>query len=134
MTMWVRCEQQGEVQHGVLEGERIALYDGAPWDQPKPTGAYVALADTRLLAPVEPRAFIGLWNNFHAAAAKNGHAIPAEPLYFLKSPGSIVGPEAEITPPAGYAGRTLYEGELGVVIGAVCRDVDEASAEAAIFG
>jgi 2-keto-4-pentenoate hydratase/2-oxohepta-3-ene-1,7-dioic acid hydratase in catechol pathway len=63
-----------------------------------------------------------------------GQAIPAVPLYFLKSTGCIVGPEAIVTPPASYCGRVLYEGELGIVIGAGGRDLDEAAAERAIFG
>ncbi|MFC7690610.1 fumarylacetoacetate hydrolase family protein [Paeniroseomonas aquatica] len=56
------------------------------------------------------------------------------PLYFLKNSRSIIGPGAAIRPPAGYAGKVLYEGELGIVIGRTCTAVDEAAAEAAIFG
>jgi 2-keto-4-pentenoate hydratase/2-oxohepta-3-ene-1,7-dioic acid hydratase in catechol pathway len=88
----------------------------------------------RLLAPVRPGAFIGLWNNFHEAAAKQGNAIPAEPLYFLKNSRSVIGPGEPIRPPAGYTGKVLYEGELGIVIGRACADADEATAQAAIFG
>ncbi len=134
MTKWVRCEADGAVFYGVLEGDGVALHDGAPWAKPLSLGRIVALKSVRLLAPVQPATFVGLWNNFHAAAAKAGNAIPTTPLYFLKATGSIANPEAEIAPPASYVGRTLYEGELGVVIGAVCRNVDEAAAEAAIFG
>ena len=67
-----------------------------------------------------PGAFIGLWNNFHEAAAKQGNAIPEEPLYFLKNSRSIIGPGEPIRPPAGYTGKVLYEGELGMVIGRAC--------------
>ena len=37
-------------------------------------------------------------------------------------------------PPASYAGRILYEGELGVVIGTACSDVDLADVDDVIFG
>jgi 2-keto-4-pentenoate hydratase/2-oxohepta-3-ene-1,7-dioic acid hydratase in catechol pathway len=37
-------------------------------------------------------------------------------------------------PPASYAGRILYEGELGVVIGTACSDVDPAHVDEVIFG
>lgn len=134
MSGWVRIDQGGVPHWGRVEGEHVALYSDAPWAGGTATGAFVALADGALLAPATPRNFIGLWNNFHAAAAKQGNAIPTSPLYFLKSSFSIVGPESLITPPAFYAGRVLYEGELGVVIGARCQNVDEAAAEAAIFG
>jgi 2-keto-4-pentenoate hydratase/2-oxohepta-3-ene-1,7-dioic acid hydratase in catechol pathway len=134
MTMWVRCDYHGDIRYGVLQDERITLYGGFPWAGPISLGFSVAQAEARLLAPVEPGKFIGLWNNFHRAAAKAGHAIPTDPLYFLKATSSISAPEAEITPPPSYAGRILYEGELGVIIGARARDVDEDAAEAAIFG
>jgi 2-keto-4-pentenoate hydratase/2-oxohepta-3-ene-1,7-dioic acid hydratase in catechol pathway len=134
MARWVRLEAFGESRYGLIEGDAVALYDGLPWASPVARGRAVPLAGTGLLAPVQPSLFVGLWNNFHAAAAKAGNAIPSSPLYFLKSPGSIAAPEAEISPPAGYAGRTLYEGELGVVIGRRCARVDDAEAEAAIFG
>lgn len=130
MASWVRFEGG----FGTLEGGMVQPHEGDLFAQPRPVGAPVALADVALLAPVRPGCFIGLWNNFHAAAAKQGNAIPEAPLYFLKSPGSIVGPEAPIRPPAGYAGRVIYEGELGIVIGRVCTAVDEATAAAAIFG
>ncbi len=134
MTLWVRCEHGGMAAFGILENEQVALHDAAPWAHGKPTGEIVALSDTRLLAPVMPRNFVGLWNNFHAAAVKQGNAVPTEPLYFLKSTGSLLDPEGVICPPPSYTGRTLCEGELGIVIGATCHDVDLATAEGAIFG
>ncbi len=134
MTLWVRGEWGGAVSFGILNDDSVALHDAAPWLGGRPTGQTVGAGDFRLLAPVTPRNFVGLWNNFHAAAAKQGHAIPTEPLYFLKSTGSLLDPEGIICPPPSYAGRTLYEGELGIVIGTECHDADPAAAEAAIFG
>lgn len=134
MAIWIRCEHNGAVRYGIDHGETIALHNGLPWATPTPTGETIAKSEARLLAPVEPGKFIGLWNNFHAAAAKQGNAIPTDPLYFLKAASSIQHPEGEIRPPASYTGRTIYEGELGVVIGQTCRDIAEADAEAAIFG
>ena len=134
MSVWVRCLHAGEPVYGILADGQIALHHGLPWASPTPAGVSIAAQGAELLAPCSPLNFIGLWNNFHAAATKAGHAIPTDPLYFLKATSSIAAPEAEITPPPSYTGRTLYEGELGVVIGARVHDVDEAAAEAAIFG
>jgi 2-keto-4-pentenoate hydratase/2-oxohepta-3-ene-1,7-dioic acid hydratase in catechol pathway len=77
---------------------------------------------------------LALWNNFHAAAAKNGWAIPAEPLYFCKTANAFAPHGAVVAPPPGYDGRIVYEGELGVVIGRRCRQADEETARNAIFG
>ena len=134
VARWIRCVHQGEPRFGLCEDETVLLHDGQPWAAPVPTGVVVPFDTLSLLAPVTPGLFIGLWNNFHAAAARQGQAIPTTPLYFLKSPGSIHPPDGLIAPPPGYDGRTLYEGELGIVIGQICTRLDLRAAEAAIFG
>ncbi|RAI59925.1 fumarylacetoacetate hydrolase family protein [Roseicella frigidaeris] len=134
MALWVRFAHGDATGFGRLEDGRIAVHAGELFAGAAPTGESLDLAAVRLLAPVRPGAFLGLWNNFHAAAAKQGNAIPEFPLYFLKNPGSVIGPGEPIRPPAGYAGKVLYEGELGLVIGRELRDADEAEAAAAIFG
>lgn len=96
-------------------------------------GAPIPLQGSTLLAPCVPSKFIGLWNNYHAAAERNGWAIPTHPLFFLKPASSIVGDGAEaVLPPS--AGRVVFEGELGIVIGSPCTAASVAKAEAAILG
>lgn len=134
MTLWVRFTRDGREGFGTLDGDAIAVHAGAMFGAAAPTGEIVARAEVAPLPPVQPRLFIGLWNNFREAAAKQGLAHPDSPLFFLKSPGSVVGPEASIPVPSGYAGRVIYEGELGLVIGRRVSNADEAEAAAAIFG
>ena len=134
MSVWVRCRHHGEPVYGILADGQIALHRGLPWASPEPVGESIAAEGAELLAPCSPLNFIGLWNNFHAAATKHGYSIPDAPLTFLKSPSSIVGPEAEIVPPPFYEGRVIYEGELGIVIGSRLHNANEAEAEAGIFG
>jgi 2-keto-4-pentenoate hydratase/2-oxohepta-3-ene-1,7-dioic acid hydratase in catechol pathway len=134
MTLWVRFDHPGGSGFGVLDGDRIALHAGDMFDAPAPTGEVLARDQVRLAVPVRPRNFIGLWNNYHALAARLGTEIPTEPLFFLKSTGSLLAPEAVIRPPASYGGKIAYEGELGVVIGRRCSAVSESEAQAAIFG
>jgi len=134
MAIWVRFRRGDAERFGVLDDDSIAVHEGDLFAGASPTGEQVPLAEVTLLAPARPGRFIGLWNNFSEAAAKNGLATPAVPLWFLKNPGCVTGPEAPIRPPATYTGRVVYEGELGVVIGARCSGVDEAEAERAIFG
>jgi 2-keto-4-pentenoate hydratase/2-oxohepta-3-ene-1,7-dioic acid hydratase in catechol pathway len=134
MTLWVRYALGSHQGYGTLEGDTIAEHTGTPFGAHAATGRSVPLSEVCLMAPVTPRNFVGLWNNFHAAAAKQGNPIPTEPLYFLKSTASIIGPEAAIIPPPGHTGRVIHEGELGLVLGRACRAVSEAEAEAAILG
>ncbi len=132
---WVRFRTaDGAEGFGMLEGESVTPHAGDMFGTNAPAGAAVPTASVTLLAPTRPLRFIGLWNNYHELATKQGNAIPETPLWFLKSPGSVIGPGEAIRPPADYAGKTLYEGELGLVIGRRVSGADEAEAEAAIFG
>ena len=131
---WLRCMHQGAERFGALEGDRVRLCEGAMFGTPLATGSVVALAEVELLAPCVPGKIIGLWNNFRAAAEKNGWARPTEPLYFMKSTGSLAAPGQAIPVPAGYDGRVAYEGELAVVIARQARAVPLADAAAYIFG
>lgn len=97
------------------------------------TGDVIPLADITLLAPVAPGKFIGLWNNFKAAAEKGGMEHPGHPLYFFKADTSLCGPGAMVELPSS-AGRVVFEGELGIVIGKTCKDINPDEAKEAIFG
>ena len=134
MTLWVRFREREQERFGVLDGGQISVHCGDMFGEHTPDGTTRDLADVELLCPVKPRTFIGLWNNYRALAAKTGQPEPDVPLYFIKAPGSVLDPGKIIRRPRSYDGRILFEGELGVVIGALCRDVDEVAAERAIFG
>ena len=131
---WLRYQHHGEVGFGALAGDVVRVHAGDPFADPQPTGEVVAVADIEWLPPCVPGKMIGLWNNFRAAAQKNGWATPSEPLYFLKSPGSAVGHGAPIPVPASYDGRVAYEGELAVVVGRRARAVSADDAPRHIFG
>lgn len=134
MTLWVRFAQNGKVGFGTLEGETIHVHEGDMFAAPHAAGTSVAKADVVLLRPCQPTKMLGLWNNFHALAAKIQSPIPEEPLYFIKNPGSFADPGATVSRPASYTGKIVYEGELGIVIGKTIVDASEAEAGAAIFG
>jgi len=136
MTRWVRFEREGVEQFGALSDDNsaIAVHRGDMFAGATPTGESVAADSVRLLAPVRPGKFIGLWNNFRELATKNNHAFPTTPLYFIKAPSALNHPEGVIRQPSTELARIFFEGELGVVIGKTTRNVDEAGAEAAIFG
>jgi len=97
------------------------------------TGEAIPLGDLTLVAPVVPGKFIGLWNNFKAAAERGGMQHPEHPLYFFKADTSLSGPGAEVMLPDA-AGRVVFEGELGIVIGKTCKNVKPEHAKDVIFG
>jgi 2-keto-4-pentenoate hydratase/2-oxohepta-3-ene-1,7-dioic acid hydratase in catechol pathway len=117
----------------MVDGQ-VVPHQGDMFGAAEPSGPNRDIAELTLLPPVVPGKFIGLWNNFYALAAKLGQAIPQTPLYFLKATSAILAPGGIIRPPLGYTGKTIYEGELGIVIGRPCSRADEAEAAEAIFG
>lgn len=134
MAHWLRFERDGAVGFGTLADGVVAVHRGSMFDAPAPTGETVALDQVRLLAPAVPSKMVALWNNFHAMAAKQGLSQPAEPLFFIKAASSYADPDATVHRPAGYDGKVVFEGELGIVIGKTCRNAPEAEARDAIFG
>ncbi|MGM1063161.1 fumarylacetoacetate hydrolase family protein [Saccharothrix sp. Mg75] len=91
----------GELQPIVVEGVRV----GPP------------------VAGVGKIVCIGL--NYRDHAEETGAAIPAEPVVFLKTPDTIVGPHDEVLVPR-RSTKTDWEVELGVVIGRTARYLESA--------
>jgi 2-keto-4-pentenoate hydratase/2-oxohepta-3-ene-1,7-dioic acid hydratase in catechol pathway len=131
---WSRVRHEGQAWTALLQGDELLLHSGSAFGQPQPTGVRLPLAEADWLPPCEPGKIVGLWNNFRAAAAKNGWNEPAEPLYFLKSPGCTIGHGQPIPSAAPEVGRVAYEGELAVVIGRTARRVSREEAAGCIFG
>ena len=84
-----------------------ASFDRAAW---RPLG------ELKLLAPLRPGKIVGAAFNFTDALAERAMAAPAEPVVFVRSGSTVVGPdEAILVPPD--VGNVGYEAELAVVIG-----------------
>ena len=131
---WIRFTHQGQLGFGTVHGDTVHMHHGNMFDAPQATGEIVNLADLVFLPPCAPLKIIGLWNNFRAAAEKNGWATPQEPLYFLKATSSACGHLEKIPVPVSYSGRVAYEGELCIVISQFARNVSVEDAAQYIFG
>jgi len=134
MPLWARVEHEGRECFGTIEGETLRVHAGNMFSDPHPTGEAIPLAAAKLLTPTAPSKMIGLVDNYRALVTKLGHAVPAEPLYFLKASSAFLAAGETIRVPASYAGKVIYEGELGIVIGKRCRAVSEVDAANCIFG
>ena len=134
MAQWLRFQYQGKSGLGQLQGEQIAVYSGDLFHHPKATGETLKLADVLIDIPCTPSKMVAMVDNFHALVTKLEHAVPAEPLYFLKGNNSFLAANQVIRTPKSYSGKVVYEGELGIVIGKRIHEADEAEAANAIFG
>jgi 2-keto-4-pentenoate hydratase/2-oxohepta-3-ene-1,7-dioic acid hydratase in catechol pathway len=118
---------EGVGRVGVLDGDEIAVLDvpsmreyfergGAP-----ESGERVALAETRLRAPIVPKKFFHTAGNFreHEEESKRvdwDHEI-APWIVFFQNVDAIIGPEEPVVYPEHLTEELDYELELAVVIG-----------------
>ncbi|RPH67179.1 MAG: DUF2437 domain-containing protein, partial [Burkholderiales bacterium] len=130
----MRFRREGGIGFAVLEGDELLVHEGDMFGERSPTGERLRADAVEWLTPSEPSKFICIWNNFHAAASKQGLAVPAEPLYLIKGANACCAHEQPVRAPASYDGRVVYEGELGLVIGRRCSGVAPEQAAQCIFG
>lgn len=131
---WMRCRLQGRELFGVLEGDQLAVHEGDLFGERRATGERVPVEGVEWLMPCRVGTMLALWNNFRAAAEKNGWATPAEPLYFVKTASSHAAHGQAIAAVAPEVGRIAYEGELAIVIGKRAKAVPLEQAASHIFG
>jgi 2-keto-4-pentenoate hydratase/2-oxohepta-3-ene-1,7-dioic acid hydratase in catechol pathway len=77
--------------------------------------------------------FVCVGLNYSDHAAESGMAVPKEPIVFMKATSAIVGPNDDVAIPRGSS-KTDWEVELGVVIGARAKYVEEKDALAHVAG
>lgn len=133
-TNWCRIEFEGRPSLGYLDGKQIVLCEGELFDNPTPTDVSVDADKVIWLPPVEPRQFLGLWNNFHERQQFEKTKIPDFPLFFVKLDGSLSAHQCPISRPSDYSGRVKFEAELGIVIGRNCFQPDREKIDDIIFG
>ena len=131
----VRFRHADRIATGAIEdgGDTIRILKGTFFEDPLPTGEEVQLDDVRLLAPVLPSKVVCVGKNYAAHAAEFGGEVPEEPLLFLKPSTAVIGPHdpIQLLP---ISKRIDYEGELGVVIGALARNIRAEDAYKVILG
>ena len=82
------------------------------------------IGEVKLLAPVAPSKIVCVGRNYREHAAELGNKMPDEPLLFLKAPSAVIASGDEIELPRASQ-QVEHEGELGVVIGRLARNISE---------
>jgi 2-keto-4-pentenoate hydratase/2-oxohepta-3-ene-1,7-dioic acid hydratase in catechol pathway len=121
----------GSVHFGELRDETICEIIDFSFQQTKyDFGRVIPISQTKLLAPVTPEKVVGLAYNYKDLVGEKD--LYDEPLIFLKSPESIIGPNDTILIHDGSI--TWAEVELAVVIGKECSNVSIETAAEYIYG
>ena len=131
----VRFAMQGRTGYGILEGEKIEVLWGTPFEGglAKTAGEVLSLPEVTLLAPCEPTKIVAIGLNYRDHAAEIGHPLPDEPLIFMKPSTAVIGPDEDIVYPE-MSRRVDYEAELAVVIGKTASHVKEADFRDYVLG
>ncbi|MER2266247.1 fumarylacetoacetate hydrolase family protein [Methylobacterium oxalidis] len=133
MARWLRYRHAGTEGFGRVEGETVDVHTGDLFGEARPTGQTLPLPEVTPDLPCRPAKLIALWNNFRAMAEKQGLSHPETPLFFIKPQNSYAAHGETVAMPP-VAGRVIYEGELGIVIGKRGRDLSPEAAAGHIFG
>ncbi len=134
MTYWIRYSYENNVHIGKLTDGSIEPFCGDMFNHPQATGSSVALDAVEILTPCVPSKILALWNNFHATSEKTGLPKPDYPWYFVKTANTYAAQGSVIQRPANCAGKILFEGELGIVIGKRCKEIRVDQVDEHVFG
>ena len=118
----VRYRYKDDIAYGLVEGEEIFEMRGDVYGEFHVGKPMRRLKEVDLLAPCLPGKIVAVGLNYSDHAEEVKRKIPDEPLLFLKPPTAVIGPGEKIIYPK-MSSRVDYEGELGVVIGKMSRDV-----------
>jgi 2-keto-4-pentenoate hydratase/2-oxohepta-3-ene-1,7-dioic acid hydratase in catechol pathway len=80
--------------------------------------------EVKQLVPVVPSKIVCVGRNYREHAAELGNKMPEEPLLFLKAPSALIASGESIELPRASQ-QVEHEGELGVVIGRVARNLSQ---------
>ena len=89
----------------------------------------------RLLTPIDFRCIYAVGLNYRAHVEETGMDVPKHPMVFMKAPTAIQNPGDPIVIPRFLrSDKVDYEGELGVVIGRPCKNVEPSEALSYVLG
>lgn len=125
----VRCSKGSDAAfHGVLEESVVDRIEGDIFGEWRRSGERFRLTDLRLHAPVVPPNLLCLGKNYRSFPGDDNPSYPKQPLLFIKSTSSVIGPGKPIVLPAMAPSEVYFEAELAVVIGKKARNVSPSSA------
>ena len=134
-SKYCRLMHEGKPVWGQISDETIQILEGDLFGQFSIADHKVALIGTKLLPPVTPSKIVCVGLNYadHVRESQSSNVVPQEPVLFMKPLTSLIGPEETIVAPP-QSQRVDYEGEIGVVIGACCKDLSPEEVAKNIFG
>ncbi len=117
-------DAKGQVCYGQNYREGVAgLLEGNPFDGFRDSGQSIQVK--KLLAPLEPKALLGIGLNYRRHAEETGLKTPQYPPLFMKNPATLTHPDDPVVIPPSCSNplEVDYEVELAVIIGRTAKNV-----------
>lgn len=111
----------------------VQLLTAAPWAGGRDAGEAFALEALSLLVPSDASKVVCVGQNYRKHAEEMGKPVPVEPLIFL-NPSTALNPAGRPIRLPRASSEVHHEAELALVIGERLSGVDEAQAQAGIWG
>jgi 2-keto-4-pentenoate hydratase/2-oxohepta-3-ene-1,7-dioic acid hydratase in catechol pathway len=140
MTRWVRYAAEGGARFGMIEGDTIRTVEGSPFGDWHFAGGARAIADVKLLTPVQPLVLYAAGMNYEdhariiATRDNKPLTLPTEPEMGYRSVAALIAHGEDIIIPWDATEKMHYEGELVAVIGKTARHVTPETALEHVFG
>ena len=131
VVKYARFKAGNDVHYGILEGERLRVISGVPWEPYTKSDRLYNVGDVKLLAPVESTKVLALAGNYASHMA--GQPLFTKPELFFKVPTSLCAHGDDVVIPKGTA-DVHYEAELVLVIGKRAKNISKEEAMAVIAG
>ena len=135
----IRFKHHSKAKYGILKNNLVLSLLKDPFfsfsrgDTWKFDGKEYPLNNVKLLPPCLPSKLVCLGLNYRPHAREFNQKLPSAPLLFLKPSTAVIGPEDAIIMPRDRI-RVDYEGELGIVIGKLAKDVKDENARNYVIG
>ena len=113
----MRFVYQDEAEYGVVTKDSLRKIEGWPSGPYSISEELIPIMEVKILPPLMPSKIVAIGLNYakHVTEVKLDRNAPSAPLFFLKPPTSIIGPEEGIIYPENSK-ELHYEGELAVII------------------
>ena len=121
-----RFKYGDEVVYGEVAGERVIVNKMLYSDT-------FLFSDLELLPPSDPSKIICVGLNYRDHALELNMPVPETPIIFLKPKSAVTGHLGNIVYP-GMTHQLEYEGELAIIIGKRCKNINASDAKSVIMG
>lgn len=132
-------DKDGVSHYGIVGGssidELVGTFDDIANNSIVSSGKKHELSKIKILPPVVPSKIINFgWTYPKHAKEVGGEEKRKEPLTFFKPPTVLIASGDDIIYPVGMSNQVEFEGELALIVGKNCKNVEPNNALKCIFG